>query len=147
MSHKIQDRCLQLWGKAWMGNAIMKMKKFVHVGNLVNKSQKNLQNKNISNPYGNLYRRRKSISCPSSPSRINLQPTGELLGRVAEILNEPSSPDLAAENEDTGAETEAFWFPSDHHIETGEAGIIITRWSGSPGFLMITRLIQVRKGS
>ena len=114
MFFKIQDRCLELWGKAWMGNTIMKMKKFVHVGNLVNKSQKNLQNKNITNPYGNLYRRRKSISCPSSPNRINLQPTGELLGRVAEILND-SSPDFDPETEECGVS----WAPESQESDTG----------------------------
>ncbi len=46
--------------------------------------------RNISNPFGNIYMRRKSISCPSSPSGIKFQPTGLVLEKVAEILYESS---------------------------------------------------------
>ncbi len=45
--------------------------------------------RNISNPFGNYYTRR-SISCPSSPTGDEFQPTGIVLEKVAEILHQSS---------------------------------------------------------
>ncbi len=62
-----------------------------HIGTLDHRHKRNLGHKNVRNPYGNVYKRRMSISCPSTPTGIRFEPGFEtrlLLERVAEILCE-----------------------------------------------------------
>ena len=51
-------------------------------------TQKKMKNKRISNPYGNVYRRRRSISCPSTPVRNTILPTNIVLMAVSETLKQ-----------------------------------------------------------
>ncbi len=52
--------------------------------------------RNICNPFGNYYTRR-SISCPSSPTGDEFQPTGIVLEKVAEILHQSSRHTVSSE--------------------------------------------------
>ena len=49
-------------------------------------SRKKMKNKRIINPYGNVYRRRTSISCPSTPIRSSVLSSNVVLMAVSEIL-------------------------------------------------------------
>ena len=64
-----------------MGKAAISLK-------LGNSAQKKMKNKRIINPYGNVYRRRKSLSCPSTPIRNTILPTNIVLMAVSEPLKQ-----------------------------------------------------------
>ena len=60
-------------------------KKILKVG-LGGTARRKMRNKIIINPYGNVYRRRRSISCPSTPIRSAACSTNVVLMAVSEIL-------------------------------------------------------------
>ena len=71
--------------------ASAKMSNLVWIDNISNERFKFLKDKRISNPYGNVYhKRRMSISCPSTPIRGQLKPVAQLLAEVSDKLLEES---------------------------------------------------------
>ena len=64
---------------------------FIRINSLSFKRKKNSRKKHISNPYGNVYKKRRmSVSCPSSPIGGNFMPISQLLTEVSErLIEEP----------------------------------------------------------
>ena len=68
-----------------------KMSSLVWIENISNERFKFLKDKRISNPFGNVYhKKRMSISCPSTPIRGKFKPVAQLLAEVSEKLLEES---------------------------------------------------------
>ena len=62
---------------------------FIRLNNLSFNRKKKARKKQFSNPYGNVYRKRRmSISCPSSPIAASFKSIPQLLTEVSERLEE-----------------------------------------------------------
>ncbi len=90
----------------------------LHIGIFDHWHKRHAEHKNIKNPYGNFYKRRQSISCPSSPTGIKFEPTGLLLEKVAEILHE------SGENEGSSSPAEIPFKESTSEISGADSGKI-----------------------
>ena len=67
------------------------LKSFIRINSLSFKRGKHVREKQIRNPYGNVYRKRRmSISCPSSPIGGKFKPIAQILAEVSEKLLEES---------------------------------------------------------
>ena len=68
-----------------------KLASFIRINSLSFKTGKNVRKKQMRNPYGNVYKRRRmSISCPSTPIGGDFKLTSQFLAEVNEKLLEES---------------------------------------------------------